>query len=356
MATTLAQTHDTFIFDCDGVIWRGTEQIPGAAETIATLRHLGKRIMFVTNAASLSRPELRAKLEGLGIPAHDNEMVTAAYAVALHLKTAHPEVKKCFVMGGPVVIKELEAVGVRVVGGGVSADGRGTVQHAGETVSEHEFAALRDDPDVGAVIVSSDYALNFSQICRASLYLQQRPRMPFLTSSNDSFDQLNGRRFPGPTHIAAHAIAASSLVEPVVTGKPSMALAQHLIKEHGLDPARTAMIGDRLDSDIEFGNGAGFTSVLVQTGVTSPAMLASKAAGCVDDQKNPRAQSWWPDVQLKSVADVLSHPARQTGAWECGGPRPWMEGTEHGGGGGGQVSVHAPLTLTPRSMGWMSRM
>ena len=159
--------------------------------------------------------------------------------------------------------------------------------------------------------MGGDYSLTYAQICRASLYLQHRPTMPFIITSKDTFDQLPGRRHPGPTYIAATAIEASSGVAPVVVGKPSRVLAESLIAEHALDPLRTCMIGDRLDSDIVFGNIAGFTSLLVMSGVTSKEEIeqlvhAELVRSRADDIGAEPSLSL-PNCCVGSLADLLSY-------------------------------------------------
>ena len=58
---------DAFIFDCDGVIWRGNEAIPGVRQALAALRRAGKRCFFVTNSAVKSPAEFAAKFKKLGV-------------------------------------------------------------------------------------------------------------------------------------------------------------------------------------------------------------------------------------------------------------------------------------------------
>jgi ribonucleotide monophosphatase NagD (HAD superfamily) len=60
---------DTFIFDCDGVLWRGSQLIPGVQETLSKLRSLGKRILFVTNNSTKSRKAYLKKFMSLGLQA-----------------------------------------------------------------------------------------------------------------------------------------------------------------------------------------------------------------------------------------------------------------------------------------------
>ena len=76
-----------FIFDLDGVIWRGRQAVPGAAAMIAELRKRDRKVMFVTNLASESRTSQWQKLQSIGIDAELHEVITSGYACALYLKT-----------------------------------------------------------------------------------------------------------------------------------------------------------------------------------------------------------------------------------------------------------------------------
>lgn len=60
---------DTFLFDCDGVLWRSGNIVPGADKAIEKLLSLGKRVFYITNNSTTSRAEYVHKFEKLGIPA-----------------------------------------------------------------------------------------------------------------------------------------------------------------------------------------------------------------------------------------------------------------------------------------------
>ena len=82
----LVDMMDAFIFDCDGVIWKGNTVISQARETIHHLRgKLGKKIFFVTNNATLSRRGNKEKFLKLGFDVKDEEVLCSSYAVALYL-------------------------------------------------------------------------------------------------------------------------------------------------------------------------------------------------------------------------------------------------------------------------------
>lgn len=89
----LLDKYDTWLFDCDGVLWRGTTLIDGAKEFLQLLRSKSqspfliaasrlfviwlllrikkeKDVIFVTNNATNSRASYKTKFDKLGIEAH----------------------------------------------------------------------------------------------------------------------------------------------------------------------------------------------------------------------------------------------------------------------------------------------
>lgn len=67
----LLYRYDTWLFDCDGVIWSGDHAIEGASKAIDFLRDNGKRVIFVTNNAARSRKMLKKKFDRLRIAASE---------------------------------------------------------------------------------------------------------------------------------------------------------------------------------------------------------------------------------------------------------------------------------------------
>src|SRR3989442_5375303 len=83
---SLADRFDGFLIDLDGVVWRGDQPIEGAADTIAALRDAGKRVVFLTNNASLSPRENAAKLMRHRIPTQPGDVISSAHAIVDYLK------------------------------------------------------------------------------------------------------------------------------------------------------------------------------------------------------------------------------------------------------------------------------
>lgn len=135
------------------------------------------------------------------------------------------------------------------------------------------------DPEIGAVVVGWDLTFNFAKLCLASLYLQRGgPGLVFVATNKDAFDKLSDRNVPG-NGCAVAALETAAGRAAVTVGKPSKWLMDHIVGAHGLDPRRTVVVGDRLDTDIQLGVQGGTDSVLVGTGCATLQDLEAAAEG-----------------------------------------------------------------------------
>jgi len=288
---------DTLIFDCDGVLWRGPENIPGAADALARLRSMGKRVLFVTNNASKSRAMYADKFASLGIQADASEIVAASFAAAAYLTEAFGAEgraggrNKVYLVGDVGVERELEEAGIEYIGG----------QVAGEAVGMDPAEQLAEvlDPDVGAVVVGHDPTFSYRRLCLASMYVRELgDGGEFVGTNPDHADRIGGGRWmPGTGGLLA-AVELAAGRRATVVGKGGEWLLPFLSRSLGLDPARTAMVGDRLDTDIALGAQGGLRTLLVLTGVSGEADVAACGAGCR------------PERVAESVAVLLGERAR----------------------------------------------
>lgn len=252
--------HDNFLLDCDGVLWAGGKPLPGAVETIEELRKAGKRVLFITNNSSSSRRQYAAKFAGFGVTVKPEDIVTSGSAMANYLSAEG--ITSTYVVGEDGLLEELEAVGVRCV-----MDAADAPAH----MNEAQFSALERDTEVQAVCVGWNRSFNFRHLSIASAYLQGG--LPFIGANPDAADRVGSLLFPGTGPMLA-AIECASGVKPLVIGKPNPLLVKQILSTYGMDASRTAMVGDRLDTDMAFGNAGGVTSTLVLTGVSSADDLA----------------------------------------------------------------------------------
>lgn len=268
----LIASTDLFVFDCDGVIWKGDSLIEGVKATLEYLRKLGKILVFVTNNSTRSRKQYAAKFRKLGLDWVSEENIFASsFAAAAYLKSIDFK-KKVYVVGEDGILEELDAAGIGHVGGPGDA---GKVIDL--STNQGQSAKIVPDTEVGAVVVGFDRHLNYHKLQYATKCLREIPGCHFVATNHDAVTHLTADdEWAGGGSMVA-AIAASSQRDPILVGKPSQFMTKFLAKQYGVSPARMCMIGDRLDTDILFGQSGGMRTLLVLSGVTVEATLRDKA-------------------------------------------------------------------------------
>lgn len=233
------------LMDVDGVLWRGTEAIPGASTFIEFLLARSIPFALVTNNSNQSPGEYRDKLARLQIGEVDeSSIMTSGRATAAYLTRSYPAGTPVHVLGG---------------------DGlRGMVTSAGMT--------LTDALPCAAVVVGIDFTLTYDKLRTADALIRQGA--DFIgTNADASFPMAHGPA-PGAGSILA-LLHTSTGRSPVVIGKPNRAMFDAALAVTGTTPEHTLMIGDRLDTDIEGAVALGICGALVLTGVTTAADAAA---------------------------------------------------------------------------------
>ncbi|KAI1113340.1 4-nitrophenylphosphatase-like protein [Nemania sp. NC0429] len=256
---------DTFLFDCDGVLWSGDHLFEGTVETLELLRSKGKKVVFVTNNSTKSRQDYQKKLANLGIPSNVEEVFASAYSAAIYisriLRVPAPR-NKVFVLGESGIEQELRTEGVPFIGG--------TDPSLRRDMTPADFDGLADgsllDPDVGIVLAGLDFHVNYLKLSMAFQYL--RRGAVFLATNLDSTLPMSRTFFPGAGSISVPLVYMSGR-QPTALGKPSQAMMDAIEGKFHLDRARTCMVGDRLNTDIQFGIEGGLGGTLaVLSGVS----------------------------------------------------------------------------------------
>ncbi|KAF8177656.1 HAD-like domain-containing protein, partial [Pholiota molesta] len=257
----LLDSYDTWLFDCDGVLWRGDHIIDGVVEVLDILRRRNKKVVFVTNNATKSRKSYKAKFDQLGIEAHVDEIYGSAYAAAVYLSSILkiPKDKKVYVIGQSGLEEELRDEGIQFIGGTDPAD---------NTLEPFDLSKFTLDPDVAGVVCGLDTQINYTKLSKAFQYLTRNPGCHFIATNEDSTYPTSAGLLPGAGSISAPLRFALGR-PPVCTGKPASTMLDCVKAKVHFDPQRTIMIGDRLNTDILFGKNGGLTTLLVFTGITS---------------------------------------------------------------------------------------
>lgn len=240
---TLASRYDLVVLDLDGVVYVGTQAVPGAPGAIQALVDAGTPVAYATNNASRRVAEVATLLVSLGVPARPEEVVTSARAAAELLAGQLPPGAAVLPVGAPALREELAAVGLSPV-----ADAQGK-----------------------PVVVVQGYGPEVGWAALAEACIAIRAGARWVATNTDA--TMPSPRGPVPGNGAMVAALATALGRrpDTVIGKPEPGLLTAAAKLRGAQ--RVLVVGDRLDTDIEGARKAGMESLLVLTGVTTPAEL-----------------------------------------------------------------------------------
>lgn len=269
---------ENFLFDCDGVLYRGTDAMPCASQTIQQLISRGKKVFFVTNNAASTRMELKTKLEKVlnfrGILKEDM-MIGSAYVAGLYLKSCKltkdsDNKTRVHVIGTAGLCSELQSAGFDISGGQDPVD-------TPSGMSRDDLAAYPfPEGEIDALVIGLDNDFNYRKLCIATVLLQRNPDALLVATNLDAFDLVgfDARHLPGNGALVS-AVEMASGRTAINVGKPSSTLSELIMDVYGLKAEETLMVGDRLDTDITFGNDSGMKSALVLTGCATSSDIAS---------------------------------------------------------------------------------
>jgi HAD superfamily hydrolase (TIGR01450 family) len=238
----LCEIYDVALLDLDGVVYIGRDAVPNAPAALASAREHGMHLAFVTNNAARPPVEVAAHLTELGIQAEAEEVITSSQAAARWLSDHLDTGARVLVVGTTGLRVALEERGLTPVDD-ASSPVDAVVQGYSPTL---DWALLAE----GAVAINSGavwVATNVDPTVPS-------PRGPL----------------PGNGSLVA-ALKHATGAEPVVTGKPDPTMHRETLIRTGA--RKPIVVGDRLDTDIEGANAAECPSLLVFSGVTTPAEL-----------------------------------------------------------------------------------
>uniref|UniRef100_H2LD53 Glycerol-3-phosphate phosphatase n=1 Tax=Oryzias latipes TaxID=8090 RepID=H2LD53_ORYLA len=285
----LLDSVDSILFDCDGVIWRGDQVIPGAPQVINLLKQHGKRVFFLTNNSTKTRRMYADKMSTLGFDVTEQEVFGTAYGCAVFLQTACGlQGQKVFLMGSQAMRQELETVGIQQTGVGPDHVSGGP----------GDWANVPLDPEVKAVVVGFDQDFSYMKLNRALQYLIQKDCL-FVGTNRDTRLPLEGGRAV-PTGCLLQAVETAAQRQAQTVGKPSPFMFDCLASQFGVERERCLMVGDRLDTDILLGSNCGLKTLLTLTGVSTLEDVAGhEESGCAERRRMV------PDFYVESIADLL---------------------------------------------------
>jgi len=248
-----------FVLDMDGVLYRGRTPIEGSAAFLELLHKRRTPYILLTNNATLTMEQNSAKLDEMGIPVKPERIMTSAVATAMQLGSEASRGSTVYMIGEQGLRDALGKAGFRIV--------------------EEEVAEY--------VVVGYDRGLTYEKLAKAALAIQAGAK--FIGTNPDKALPSERGLVPG-TGATLAALEFVTGVSPRVIGKPERAIFDLTLAKLGLEATETAMVGDRLETDILGAQRIGLVTVLVLSGASGPAEL--------------EASEIVPDMVLESIATL----------------------------------------------------
>ena len=254
-----------WLTDMDGVLVHEQQAIPGAAEFIDALRAAGLPFLVLTNNSIYTRRDLAARLKLGGLEVPEDHIWTSANATAKFLDDQRPR-------GSAFVIGE-----------------------AGLTTALHEIGYTQTERDPDYVVLGETRTYSFERITTAIRLVEKGAR--FIATNPDATGPSPQGSLPATGSVAA-LITTATGVNPYFIGKPNPLMMRSALNQVGAHSESTAMIGDRMDTDVLSGLEAGLETILVLSGVATaadvqrhpvrPTRIVDSIADLVDDVVAPR--------------------------------------------------------------------
>ncbi|NCA68323.1 MAG: HAD-IIA family hydrolase [Clostridia bacterium] len=232
-----------FLMDMDGTVYVDGNKIEGAFETLDILREKGKTVCFVTNNSSRSNQTYVKNLAKMNVFITPDEIYTSGEATCEFLNRKHYG-KKVYLLATDDVYNEFKSFGIPL---------------------------SNEDPDI--VVVCFDTSLTYEKLNKACEFIYKGKL--YVATHPDTNCPSTVSPMPDVGSFIALIDAAIGRKPDVIVGKPNREMAESIMAKYGFEKHETAMVGDRLYTDILFGVDNGFNSILVMTGETTPLMLKS---------------------------------------------------------------------------------
>jgi NagD protein len=229
---------ESWLTDMDGVLVHEGQPIPGGPEFINRLRASGKPFLILTNNSIYTARDLQARLTRMGFDVPESAIWTSALATAQFLSDQRPN-------GAAYVIGE-----------------------AGLTTALHNAGYILSNMEPDYVVLGETRTYSFTAITTAIRLILDGAR--FICTNPDPTGPSNEGVLPAVGSVAA-LISKATNVEPYFVGKPNPMMMRSALNTIGAHSESTAMIGDRMDTDVLCGLEAGLETILVLSGISTRA-------------------------------------------------------------------------------------
>ncbi|MBR4116977.1 MAG: HAD-IIA family hydrolase [Clostridia bacterium] len=252
-----------FLFDMDGTLYLGDRLYDFTEELLAKIKKSGKRYLFMTNNSSKSVSAYIEKLAKLGIKAEKEDFITSSQATAYYLEKYHKGAK-LYVCGTESLKEELSSQG---------------------------FSVTENTDQTDCIVMGYDTELTYKKLWDVSYMLTHRD-IPYIATNPDYVCPTEWGSVPDCGSICDMIFNATGK-RPIVIGKPEALMPRLAMEKENCEPYETAVIGDRIYTDIKSGINAGALSILVMSGETTDEIL----------NNSPDK----PDIVLKDAGEIIEY-------------------------------------------------
>lgn len=235
--------------DMDGTIYMGSRLFPWTHKFLADLEAHGIGYSFLTNNPSKSVEDYLAALATMGIECGRERIYTTTIATIDYLRTHHPSAHRLFLLGTPSMVRQFEEVG---------------------------FESVADSPEErpDALVVAFDKTLTYERLCRAAWWAKEG--VPYIATNPDRVCPTNEQTVLVDCGSICRCIEHATGRTPDITlGKPDARMLDGIKERYGLEADEIAMCGDRIYTDIAMARNAGAFGVLVLSGESTEADVAT---------------------------------------------------------------------------------
>lgn len=233
---------ELFLFDLDGTVYIGDNEIEGSFAAINRLREMGKRICFFTNNSSRMHTDYIARLNNLGLRVYSDEIYTSGQVTCEYLLDNYRG-KKVYLLGNERLRAEFALYGIEL---------------------------SDDDPDIA--VIGFDTSLTYDRLYKFCKYVHAG--LPYIATHPDFYCPAEECPMPDIGALIEAVRLTVDRSPDLIMGKPHKTAGERIARKYNLPPRKIAMVGDRLYTDVAFGKNCGFVSVLVLSGETDRAMAA----------------------------------------------------------------------------------
>jgi NagD protein len=248
-----------FICDMDGVIYHGSNLLPGVKEFVGWLKAEQKKFLFLTNSSAKTLRELSEKLGRMGLDVDETHFYTSARATAAFLSKQKP-CGSAYVIGDAGIINALYDEGYSI-----------------------------NDTNPDYVVVSESDNYDYARICKATKLVNEGAKL--IGTNPDLTGPVEGGLMIPSTGALLAPIELATGSKAYYVGKPNPLMMRNALRKLECRREDTAIIGDRMDTDMIAGIESEITTVLVLSGVSS--------------RESTRQFAYRPDYILNGVGDIV---------------------------------------------------